>query len=118
MSPTLPDRPHPEHLKKQAREKLAELRGENADATLAEAQHAVAKDYGFASWRAMKAKVDRLRAADDLQAAHDETLRAAERDGVHNGTPAGWAHHFSKASAHEVLQRAEQAAAEEGGAKR
>jgi len=59
--PTLPDRPSLEFLKKRAKEQLQVLRQTDPRAQLAAALRAVAKDYGFSSWRALKAEVDRRR---------------------------------------------------------
>lgn len=56
----LPDTPSLEWLRKQAKQRLALLRGSNASAKLADAQLTVAREYGFPSWRALKAHVDRL----------------------------------------------------------
>jgi ankyrin repeat protein len=53
MSRVLPERPNLEHLKKQAKELLRTMgRGK-----LADAQHAVAKEYGFATWGELKSHV-------------------------------------------------------------
>ena len=46
----LPARPSLVQLRKQAKERLETLRAADADASLADAQFAVARDYGFASW--------------------------------------------------------------------
>jgi ankyrin repeat protein len=54
----LPDPPNLDWLKKHAKRRLTELRARNATATLAEAQLDVAREYGFASWRALKRHVD------------------------------------------------------------
>ena len=63
MSPlNLPDRASLEYLKKLAKERLAALRATDPAAQLAEAQLAIAREYGFASWRALKAEIDRRRA--------------------------------------------------------
>lgn len=56
----LPDRPNLPWLRKQAKTRLAELRLGNPDAKLAEAQFEIAKEYGFSSWRALKAHLDAL----------------------------------------------------------
>jgi len=56
----LPDAPNLEWLRKQAKRRLNELRQANPDARLAEAQFDLAKQYGFSSWRALKARVDSL----------------------------------------------------------
>ena len=56
----LPPKANLEQLKKQAKEKLAELRKENPQAKLAQAQHEMAIHYGFRNWRDLKAHVDFL----------------------------------------------------------
>ena len=56
----LPDAPSLEWLRKQAKQRLTLLREGDASAKLADAQLAVAREYGFPSWRALKAHVDRL----------------------------------------------------------
>src|SRR5262245_11577027 len=62
MSPlNLPDRASLEYLKKLAKERLVALKTSDPSAKLADAQLAVAREYGFASWRALKAELDRRR---------------------------------------------------------
>ncbi len=56
----LPDHPNLEHLKNEAKACLRELRQAEPAAKLSHAQFQIARAYGFASWRALKAKVDRL----------------------------------------------------------
>jgi ankyrin repeat protein len=46
----LPERPSLEQLRKQAKEHLDTLRAADPSATLAAAQHALAREYGFHSW--------------------------------------------------------------------
>jgi ankyrin repeat protein len=58
----LPERPPLEYLKKLAKERLVALRATDPTAKLAQAQHAVAREHGFSSWRALKSEVDRRRA--------------------------------------------------------
>jgi hypothetical protein len=58
MSRNLPARPNLEYLRKEAKERLDELRRRDAGAQLADAQYALAKEYGFASWPALKAHVE------------------------------------------------------------
>ena len=60
MSRHLPPQPNLEHLKKQAKELLRELQQRDSDAQLADAQHAIAREYGFASWPKLKAHVESL----------------------------------------------------------
>ncbi|WP_119270210.1 ankyrin repeat domain-containing protein [Taklimakanibacter deserti] len=57
---TLPAQPDLDWLKKTAKQRLKALRAGNPDAKLHEAQLALARDYGFASWRALKAHVDKV----------------------------------------------------------
>ena len=59
-SPSLPDAANLDWLRKQAKRRLRELRQANPEAKLADAQFDLAKEYGFASWRALKAHVDSL----------------------------------------------------------
>ena len=61
----LPARASLEYLKKLAKERLAELRRSDPRAKLADAQLALAREYGFPSWRALKAEVER-RGQDDV----------------------------------------------------
>lgn len=63
MSRQLPARPNLEHLKKQAKDLLAELQGQNPSAQLADAQYSLAREYGFASWPKLKAHLEGQTAA-------------------------------------------------------
>jgi hypothetical protein len=58
MSRDLPPRPSLDHLKKQAKELLQTLKQRDPDTRLAEAQHALAREYRFASWPRLKAHVE------------------------------------------------------------
>ena len=58
MSRDLPLHANLDHLKKQAKELLHDLQQQNPGAILADAQHALACEYGFASWPKLKAHVD------------------------------------------------------------
>jgi ankyrin repeat protein len=66
---TLPARPNLEFLKKLAKKRLREMRGDAPSAKLADAQLAVARTYGFASWRKLKAHVESLPTAPAAAAA-------------------------------------------------
>src|SRR5438105_13055143 len=57
---SLPDNPNLDWLRKQAKRRLEELRKADPTAQLAGAQFDLAKQYGFSSWRALKAHVDSL----------------------------------------------------------
>ena len=63
MSRQLPVRPSLEHLRKHAKERLRELQQRRPDAKLADALHIVAREYGFATWPALKAHVTSLEPA-------------------------------------------------------
>ena len=60
MSRNLPARPNLEFLKKEAKSLLDVLLQRDPAAQLADAQHALARDYGFASWPKLKAHVESL----------------------------------------------------------
>ena len=53
----LPSIPHPDHLRKQAKARLAAMRAKAPATRLAEAQGLIAREYGFASWAALQAEV-------------------------------------------------------------
>ncbi|MEU4294006.1 hypothetical protein AB0E63_37795 [Kribbella sp. NPDC026596] len=55
----LPDRPSIEYLRKEAKDLLGVLRESNPDASLADAQRALAAEYGERDWPALKAEVER-----------------------------------------------------------
>jgi uncharacterized glyoxalase superfamily protein PhnB len=59
---TLPERASLEYLKKLAKDRLQELRRSDSKAKLATALLSVARDYGFSSWRALKAELDQRQA--------------------------------------------------------
>jgi hypothetical protein len=57
MSRQLPTHPDLDHLKKQAKDLLGHLRRQNPAAQLTDAQHALAREYGFSSWAKLRAQV-------------------------------------------------------------
>jgi ankyrin repeat protein len=59
----LPAHPNLNWLKNRAKEKLQQLRALQPAAQLAEAQLAIARDYGFPSWRKLKAHVEAMASA-------------------------------------------------------
>ena len=65
MSRNLPDRPNLEFLKKEAKALLDSLQQTDAGARLADAQHALARGYGFASWPKLKAHLESVAAPAD-----------------------------------------------------
>lgn len=60
MPKSLPARPDLDWLRKTAKQKLKEFRQARPEAKLHEAQLVVAREHGFASWRALKARIDAL----------------------------------------------------------
>jgi ankyrin repeat protein len=77
MAQALPANPDLDWLRKTAKKRLATLRAAQPDARLHQAQLAVANDYGFKSWRALKAHVGTV------------NPRLAERDRVFDAARAG-----------------------------
>jgi tetratricopeptide (TPR) repeat protein len=81
----LPPRPNLEHLKNEAKQRFRELREGDPSIRLAIAQLALAREYGFASWRKLKAHVDSVSGAGELPNpwAKDlpERIAAAHRRG-------------------------------------
>jgi len=57
----LPERASLEYLKKLAKDRLRDMRRSQPAVQLAKAQLAVAREHGFASWRALKAEVEKRR---------------------------------------------------------
>jgi hypothetical protein len=53
----LPPIPHPDHLRKQAKARLAVMREKSPSSRLADAQALIAREYGFPSWVALRAEV-------------------------------------------------------------
>lgn len=65
MSRELPLRANIEHLRKQAKERLREIQQSDPQAKLTDAQHDIAREYGFVSWPKLRAHVESL----ELEAA-------------------------------------------------
>lgn len=63
MSRNLPPHPNLEHIRKQAKDLLHELKRHNPEVKLADAQFILAREYGFASWPKLKAHVESQSAA-------------------------------------------------------
>jgi hypothetical protein len=58
MARELPARPNLEYLRNQAKDRLSDLQRSDPNAQLADAQRAVAREYGFASWPKLKEQVE------------------------------------------------------------
>lgn len=78
---TLPDNPNLDHLRRQAKDLLSGLRDIDPATSLADAQAALARQYGFRTWTDLKAEADRMRGGADI--ADPELARAiADRYGL------------------------------------
>src|SRR5437867_2838198 len=89
MSPELPARPNLEHLRNETKRLLQSLRRDDPDARLSDAQLQVARAYGFASWRQLKAHVDersRQRVFEAARVGDVQAVRRALDGGFHPGT--------------------------------
>ncbi len=75
----LPARASLEHLRNEAKQRLRELRAQDASARLTDAQLVVAREYGFASWRRLKATLDERDRERAFAAAYDGDLEAVRR---------------------------------------
>jgi ankyrin repeat protein len=72
MAESLPDRPNLDWLRKQAKRRLEEILQAKPDAQLSDAQLEIARQFGFPSWRALKAHIESLTVEGRLaQAAKD-----------------------------------------------
>jgi len=111
-SSELPERPSLEYLKKLAKDRLHQMRRTDPRAQLAAALLAVARDHGFASWRALKAEVERRQA--DAVARFFEACRQGDaaavralldRDPSLVRAEAPAAHHRGWTPLHEAARR-------------
>jgi ankyrin repeat protein len=111
----LPERASLEHLKNEAKQRLKALRRQNPRAKLAAVQLALAREYGFASWRQLKAHADQLdparrerkRVFDAARAGDVETVRRAFEAGFDPGTTdddGRTIHQIAKADGHEAIE--------------
>ena len=102
MSRNLPDRPNLEFLKKEAKSLLEVWLQRDPVAQLADAQHALARDYGFASWPKLKAHVESM-----AESALALAPRSAEREGGHPFT-GRWIANVARSKRHpaNLFQRA------------
>jgi ankyrin repeat protein len=115
MTQALPANPDLDWLRKTAKQQLAALRAARPDAKLHQAQLAVANDYGFRSWRALKAHVDgvastfngRKRVFEAARAGDVETVRRAFAAGFDPATPDSdgrTVHQIAKEQRHEDME--------------
>jgi ankyrin repeat protein len=74
---TLPLRANLEWLKKVSKERLEALRASDPSAKLSDAQLVIAREFGFPSWRKLKAHVEEIRTKLDVVVPADVRQRAA-----------------------------------------
>jgi ankyrin repeat protein len=115
MPQALPANPNLDWLKKTAKQRLVQLRTSQPDAKLYEAQFALAHDYGFKSWRALKSHVDsisptfrdRQRVFEAARAGDVEAIRRAFAAGFDPATPDSdgrTVHQIAKERRHEAIE--------------
>lgn len=115
MPQALPANPNLDWLKKTAKQRLDQLRTSQPDAKLHQAQLALAHDYGFKSWRALKAHVDRIspafrdraRVFEAARAGDIEVVRRAFASGFDPATPDSdgrTVHQIAKQGGHEAIE--------------
>jgi ankyrin repeat protein len=88
MSRSLPSRANLEHLRNEAKQRLKTMQAQDPGARLADAQLAIAREYGFPSWRRLKAAVDEQdheRVFTAARAGDVETVRRALQHGFNAG---------------------------------
>lgn len=73
---SLPARPNLEFLRKSAKRHLVSMRKRDPGAQLAGAQLAAAREYGFSSWRKLKAHVETARQKADSTSAQEDQIKA------------------------------------------
>ena len=93
MSRNLSSHPNLDHLKKQAKELLHDLKQRNPDSKLADAQYTLAREYGFARWPKLKAYVESL-----------PRLAAPDESGKINPFVGKWTANLSKSRRHPSNQ--------------
>ena len=112
---TLPERPSLEHLRNEAKQRLKSLRQQNPQAKLTAVQLALAREYGFASWRQLKAHVDRSDTPQLERKRIFDAARAGDVDTVRRAFAAGFdpsttdadgrtIHQIAKAGRHEAIE--------------
>jgi ankyrin repeat protein len=90
MPQALPANPNLDWLRKTAKQRLVELCASQPDARLHQAQLAVAHDYRFTSWRALKAHFDSIHPAPRDPDRVFEAARAGDLDAVERAFASGF----------------------------
>ncbi len=115
MPQALPANPHLDWLRKAAKHRLAELRASMPETKLHQVQLAIANDYGFKSWRALKAHVaavnpvspNRTHVFDAARAGDVDAVRRAFASGFDPATPdvdGRTIHQIAKDRSHEAIE--------------
>ena len=115
MPQALPANPNLDWLKKTAKQRLVQLRTSQPDAKLYEAQLALAHDYDFKSWRALKSHIDSIsptfrdrdRVFEAARAGDIEAVRRAFASGFDPATPDSdgrTVHQIAKERRHEAIE--------------
>ena len=115
MPQALPAQPNIDWLKNAAKRRLVQLRASDSAAKLHQAQLAIARDYGFNSWRALKAHVDGIARTRPARGAVFEAARAGDVEVVRRAFAAGFdpatrdqdgrtVYQIAKESRHEAIE--------------
>jgi ankyrin repeat protein len=115
MPQALPANPNLDWLRKTAKQRLVQLRSREPNARLHGAQVALAHDYGFTSWRALKSHVDsigpafrdRNRVFEAARLGDIEAVRRAFASGFDPATPdtdGRTVHQIAKERRHEAIE--------------
>ena len=111
----LPAQPNLEHLKNEAKQCLKALLAGNPSVKLAEAQLTLARDYGFASWRQLKAHVEKASVDRPHRANVFHAAVAGDVEAVRSALAAGFdprqlddegrtLHQIAKEYGHEAIE--------------
>lgn len=115
MGKTLPANPNLDWLKKSAKERLRDLRDHDPGARLHQAQRGLANDYGFKSWRALKAHIEAICPPGPDRKAVFAAARAGDTHAVRQAIDAGFdpatldkdrrtIHQIAKDKGHEAIE--------------
>jgi hypothetical protein len=108
MTQALPARPNLDWLKRTAKERLAELRTNDPISKLHAAQFLVARDYGFKSWRELKARVDELASSHRENVQVFEAARTGDVEAVRRAVASGFDPATPDAGGHTIYQIAKE----------
>jgi ankyrin repeat protein len=115
MPQALPANPNLDWLKKTAKQRLVQLRTSEPNTKLHEVQLALAHDYGFTSWRALKSHVDSLTPAFRDRDRVFEAARSGDVEAVRRAFASGFdpatqdsdgrtIHQIAKERRHEAIE--------------